>query len=296
MISIIVPVYKVEKYVGKCIESILAQTYTDFELLLIDDGSPDSSGAICDQYAAIDPRIRLFHKENGGVSEARMVGVNNAKGDFISFVDSDDYLPIDALELLYNKFVDTGAEIVCGDYECVSTKGEILRYQKRGSYDLVNRDEFTTILLDDMLYNLWDKLFSRNLFFEDLIPVSKDIKIGEDFLLFIQLVSRANKVAKVNKSVYYYLQRDDSVMHTSDFLPIKGRIEFAEFLYQLSQNLPLSDRNHKRVNMMIIVVINNIMIHYGVKLRELPDLETIYTSLKRENNIFMIFKPSHSQV
>ena len=91
-ISVIVPVYKAEKYICRCVDSILAQTFTDFELLLIDDGSPDNSGAICDEYAASDSRVKVFHKENGGVSSARNVGLDNACGEWITFVDADDWI------------------------------------------------------------------------------------------------------------------------------------------------------------------------------------------------------------
>ena len=100
-ISVIVPVYNVEKYLHRCVDSILAQTFTDFELLLINDGSKDSSGVICDEYAAKDSRVLVFHKENGGVSSARNMGLDNAKGEWISFVDSDDWVEKEYLETLY---------------------------------------------------------------------------------------------------------------------------------------------------------------------------------------------------
>ena len=99
LVSIIVPVYKAEQWLHRCVDSILAQTMTDFELLLIDDGSPDKSGEICDEYAAKDNRVRVFHKENGGVSSARNLGLDNAVGDFVMFVDSDDWIVSDCLEL-----------------------------------------------------------------------------------------------------------------------------------------------------------------------------------------------------
>ncbi|HAQ0795523.1 TPA: glycosyltransferase, partial [Enterococcus faecium] len=101
-ISIIVPVYNVEKYLKKCVDSILGQTFTDFELLLIDDGSTDNSGSICDELAKTDNRIKVIHKENGGLSDARNIGIEVAKGDFIGFIDSDDYIDEDMYAFLYN--------------------------------------------------------------------------------------------------------------------------------------------------------------------------------------------------
>lgn len=115
IISIIVPVYNTEKYLDKCIQSVLAQTYTNWELLLIDDGSTDSSGAICDKYAAEDNRIRVFHKENGGVSSARNLGLDNAQGEWISFVDADDWIENSMLHDAYQKAMDENAEIIFTD-------------------------------------------------------------------------------------------------------------------------------------------------------------------------------------
>ena len=107
-ISVIVPVYNTEKYLHRCIDSILAQTFTDFELLLIDDGSKDNSGAICDEYAAKDSRVRVFHKENGGVSSARNLGLDNVRGEWVTFVDSDDWVEKEYIELFVKNIDDLG--------------------------------------------------------------------------------------------------------------------------------------------------------------------------------------------
>ena len=116
-ISVIVPVYNTEKYLNRCIDSILAQTFTDFELLLIDDGSTDSSGKICDDYAAKDSRVKVLHKENGGVSRARNLGIDNAQGEYLSFIDSDDYIRPEMYEKLA-KIIDIyGVDLVCSNLE-----------------------------------------------------------------------------------------------------------------------------------------------------------------------------------
>ena len=120
MISVIVPVYNTEEYLHRCVDSILAQTFTDFELLLINDGSKDSSGAICDEYAVKDSRVRVFHKENTGVSATRNIGIDNSKGDYVIFCDSDDYwCEITALEFLYKKSVENDLDIIRGEYKAV---------------------------------------------------------------------------------------------------------------------------------------------------------------------------------
>ena len=126
-ISVIVPVYKAEKYLHRCVDSILSQTFTDFELILVNDGSPDNCGAICDEYAQKDNRVRVFHKENGGVSSARNLGLDNAKGEWITFVDSDDWLKPGCLEQLTNKL--DADMIKCGIE--ASDKSSIWREQFR---------------------------------------------------------------------------------------------------------------------------------------------------------------------
>lgn len=127
MISVIVPVYNAEKYLHQCVNSVLDQTFTDFELLLIDDGSTDSSGVICDKYATEDNRIRVFHKENGGVSSARNLGLDNAKGEYLIFLDADDYwCDLTALEQMHNIAVKNDVDIVRGEYKAVNENGEDL--------------------------------------------------------------------------------------------------------------------------------------------------------------------------
>ena len=122
-ISVIVPVYRAEAFLRKCTESILAQTMGELEVLLIDDGSPDGSGALCDQIAGEDSRVRVFHKENGGVSSARNLGMAQARGTYLSFVDADDWLPADALETLYRALREAGADTAGGAHNRVETDG-----------------------------------------------------------------------------------------------------------------------------------------------------------------------------
>ena len=144
-ISVIVPVYNTEQYLHRCIDSILAQTYTDFELLLIDDGSKDNSGKICNEYAAKDSRVRVFHKENGGVSSARNIGLDNAKGGWISFVDSDDWISTEYLENLFNA-VDNTVDLV-------------VAYAHLVDYQEPDKFEFPDYLID---INNIDILFEKN--------------------------------------------------------------------------------------------------------------------------------------
>lgn len=141
-ISIIVPVYNVEKYLEKCVRSILAQTFTDFELILVDDGSPDSSGAMCDQFAEQDQRVKVIHKENGGLSDARNAGIEIATGEYLGFVDSDDYIADDMYELLYTNIVKEDADLsICGIYDVYEGKEPVEKQQQYIVLDKVAKNE-----------------------------------------------------------------------------------------------------------------------------------------------------------
>ncbi|HDT8050800.1 TPA: glycosyltransferase, partial [Enterococcus faecalis] len=164
-ISIIVPVYNVEKYLEKCVRSILAQTFTDFELILVDDGSPDSSGAMCDQFAEQDQRVKVIHKENGGLSDARNAGIEIATGEYLGFVDSDDYIADDMYETLYNQIVTYEAEL--------ATVGMIDVYENRESrltdkkeIKILSQNEAIQAVLDstDVYAYAVNKLYKKELF------------------------------------------------------------------------------------------------------------------------------------
>lgn len=160
-ISVIVPVYNAEKYLHRCVDSILAQTFTDFELLLINDGSKDSSGVICDEYAAKDPRVRVFHKENGGVSSARNLGLDNAKGEWVVFMDSDDFwCDNTALEQLHINAVEYNVDIIRGEYKAVDSEGNLLFERP----------------IPDKKKQLANKVLNTSRFY-------KDVMCGENFLV-----------------------------------------------------------------------------------------------------------------
>ena len=148
MISVVVPVYKVEIYLDKCIQSVLNQTFRDFELILVDDGSPDRCGEICDQWAEKDHRIRVIHKSNGGLSDARNAGISQAKGEWLSFVDSDDWIAEDMLETLYRLAIDHDAEISCSNFSRVVDDGKMERQTNYVQPGVLTPEEY------------WEQLFS----------------------------------------------------------------------------------------------------------------------------------------
>ena len=172
-ISIIVPVYNVEKYLEKCVKSILNQTFTDFELILVDDGTPDSSGVICDQFAEKDERIKVIHKKNGGLSDARNTGIEVAKGEYIGFVDSDDYIAEDMYELLYTNIVNEEADLsICGIYDVYENKEAQKRIRQ---YMILNKFEAIKVILEAKIVSVHavNKLYKKELFTHVRYPVGK---------------------------------------------------------------------------------------------------------------------------
>ncbi|ESU32048.1 hypothetical protein G3A_13005 [Bacillus sp. 17376] len=208
-ISIIVPVYKVEKYLHKCIDSILAQTFTDFELILIDDGSPDNCGRICDEYARKDSRVSVIHKENGGQASARNMGIDLAKGEFIGFVDSDDWIEPDMYELLYK---------ICTENDCdISNISSIIyfknRIQKNGFHSLIvqSRPEAMKAMLMGELYDevVWTKLIKRTLLEDIRFPVGI---VYEDTAFTYKVIHKSKKVCSIGAPKYHYIKREESTM------------------------------------------------------------------------------------
>lgn len=217
-VSIIVPVYNSEPYLDRCLDSILSQSFTDLELLLIDDGSTDGSGAICDAYATKDDRVRVFHKANGGVSSARNLGIDNAQGEWLYFVDSDDELLPDGLQTLVDGISDD-VDVVMGGYVDVDEQGvESCQASDFKSYHLSKKQSVTTMytgygLCYFYLGYVCLRLLRRSLIERYALRFDTEIFIKEDTLFMMQYVCRSNGITQYNtKPVYRYYQRPDSAM------------------------------------------------------------------------------------
>jgi glycosyltransferase involved in cell wall biosynthesis len=208
-ISIIVPVYKVEPYLHKCVDSILAQTFTDFELILVDDGSPDRCGEICEEYAKKDSRIRVIHKVNGGLSDARNAGLDIAKGDYVGFVDSDDWIEPDMYQLLYDMCTANNCEIA----NCTSTIYYKNKTVINGSHGLIihTRDQAMRAMLEGQLYDevVWTKLIKRSLLKEIRFPVGI---VYEDTAFTYKVIHESQTVCCIGAPKYNYIKRENSVM------------------------------------------------------------------------------------
>ncbi len=210
LITVIVPVYKVEDYIHRCVESLLKQTYRNLEIILVDDGSPDGCPAICDNYAAIDERVKVIHKKNGGLSDARNVAIDVATGKYIGFVDSDDYIQNDMYEKLISAAKETEADIVvCGHYV---EQGNKLTMEEapRDTIQILSGVEAQLLLLQDkaMKNYAWNKLYLRTLFEGVRYPVHRNFEdIATTYLLF----DKAKKICWIPEYLYFYQIREDSI-------------------------------------------------------------------------------------
>lgn len=217
-LSVIIPVYNVTPYLEDCIDSLLVQSFADFEVLLVDDGSTDGSGAICDEYAKRDNRIRVLHKNNGGVSSARNLGLDNARGEWIYFVDSDDELLSGGLQTLVDSIADD-VDIVGGGYERIGLNGEILEAIDERITTTLSKEETLLILSNNRptyysyLGYMWMWLFRSSVIRDHHLRFDTSIKIKEDTLFLVQYVCASNGRTHFNTApVYKYKMRQESVM------------------------------------------------------------------------------------
>lgn len=204
-ISIIVPVYKVEKYLSRCIDSILSQSFTDFELLLIDDGSPDDCGRICDNYSERDGRIKVFHKENGGVSSARNVGIKNASGDYLIFIDSDDFIADEYL----SQIMAHDEDLVCQTATIMSEDGSIINTPLRNELTLCeiefDSDLFSQALLDGAFNWIHCKRFRTSIIRKNGLSFDTTLDFAEDTLFVIQYSRFIKSICIENIANYRYV-------------------------------------------------------------------------------------------
>ena len=207
-VSIIVPIYKVEDYIRECIDSILAQTYPDFELILVDDGSPDSCGRICDDYAKGDNRIKVVHKVNGGISSARNAGLEVAKGEWIMHVDGDDWIEPDMIESLIEAGQGTGADLVFGDF---MKYGPSAGYNKLPTWSSDKKKSMTNYIAYVMT-TIWGSIAKRSLYADHSLKSPDGISYCEDFHLIVRLCHFAKKVVNVHRPFYHYRYRPTSIM------------------------------------------------------------------------------------
>ena len=208
-ISVIVPVYNVEQYLERCVDSIINQTYKNLEIILVNDGSTDNSGQLCDELAKKDDRIRVIHKKNGGLSDARNVGIDEAEAELVGFIDSDDYIDEDMYEVLINNLKAANADLsMCGHYDVYNNVPESQVSDKK-TWELSPQEAIKMVMEAKILsVTAVNKLYKKSLFSELKFEIGK---IAEDAFIMIKLLDKCNKIVATNEKKYYYVHRENSI-------------------------------------------------------------------------------------
>ena len=284
-ISVIVPVYNVEKYLTQCIESILSQTYQEFELLLIDDGSEDNPGSICDHYSNIDSRVHVFHKENGGVSSARNMGIEHAKGEWVCFVDSDDWIDKDTFEYITGlwkgaDFLQFGYRRTGGtasEYSYVPSK--VLRYS-------------TSVYCTKRIYHsaICGYLLKLNIIKKYKISFPNHIKYGEDQAFILKTLICSSEIVILDRHFYNYRDREGSAMHASESISMgKDHLLVIEDLLLFIE--------HNRINLpplYLSLFRTFVMSFFWISVRsiksvfDIVNIKRIYSNFLKSNNLSFV--------
>lgn len=214
MISIIVPAYNISEYMERCVESLVNQTYRDIEIILVDDGSTDSTGKVCDELKESDDRIKVIHKTNGGLSDARNAGIDVAEGEYIAFVDGDDYVELDAYEKLIS-YMDEDVSFVVGGYVITDIHGGESRLVSPKILKMTKEEAFYNLFIGEgyISQSSWNKLFRREIFIENKFKYGI---FNEDMEILPRLIDKSNKIVVIDSIVYHYIKKEGSIT-TSKF-------------------------------------------------------------------------------
>lgn len=266
LISIIVPVYKVEKYLERCVRSILNQSYRNLEIILVDDGSPDMCGQICDEMASLDNRIKVYHKENGGISDARNYGVERANGEYIGFVDSDDYIHERMYEELYKAIKKSSTLIVeCGLTRIYKNK-ERPHYIGEDYFLVINRQGYLKEFLENkrVYGSVWCKLIHKDIAKRIKFPTGK---IYEDAFYNLELIKHVDSYTLISGNYYYYYMREGSITTKPFSLRNMDYIEIIEKIrdYTLKNFPSYKEQLFIRVGFAYISIFNELIFSYNYK-------------------------------
>lgn len=240
-ISVIVPVYKVEKYLDKCVESIVNQTHTNLEIILVDDGSPDNCPKMCDDWAKKDKRIKVIHKQNGGVADARNTGINASTGKYIAFVDSDDFIHPTMYQKLIEKITKCNCDICMCGFTSVNEDGSQKHFKEINRPNVTSKNIIKYFLSNSvqekdscfetfgLMGNVWRILIKKEIIKNTRF---QKLKIAEDLLFLINIITDNTKICSIDDYLYYYLQRQDSVMHKFNKQKVDERYKAFKIIFE----------------------------------------------------------------
>ncbi len=283
-ISVIVPVYNVEQYLERCVDSIINQTYTNLEIILVNDGSTDNSGKLCDELAKKDERIRVIHKENGGLSDARNRGIDEAESDLVGFIDSDDYIDSDMYEVLLKNLNDTDADLsMCALYDVYNNTPEA-QVTNKETWKLSSEQAIKMVMEAKILsVTAVNKLYRKSLFTDLKFEVGK---IAEDAFIMIKLLDKCEKIVATNEKKYYYVHRENSITTQKFSTKFLNVIE----AYEQNSNIilekypKLKDVAQTRMNWAYFYVLDRLL------------LDDNYNDKELENKLISYLKNHHKDI
>lgn len=288
LVSIIVPIYNVEKYLVKCVDSIINQTYKNIEILLINDGSTDNSGKICDEIAKKDNRIKVFHKKNGGLSDARNYGISKSKGEYLSFIDSDDYIDDDMIEQLYYGCINNNIDIAsCAKYlEDVNGKYKIINKIKNKTQFGREQALKMIFLSQNIDTSACDKLFKKTLFENVKFP---DGKYYEDLGTIYKIVDISNGIYHIGFPKYHYINRTGSITKSKFNIKHLDSLFFSEEICKYYKNK--NKEIYECANALYYLTLNDILQSLYTK-KAIKDNKEIYIKIRKDykKNILNMLK------
>lgn len=282
-ISVIVPVYNVEQYLERCVDSIINQTYTNLEIILVNDGSTDNSGKLCDELAKKDERIRVIHKGNGGLSDARNRGIDEAESDLVGFIDSDDYIDSDMYEVLLKNLNNTDADLsMCALYDVYNNTPEA-QVTNKETWELSSEQAIKMVMEAKILsVTAVNKLYRKSLFTDLKFEVGK---IAEDAFIMIKLLDKCEKIVATNEKKYYYVHRENSITtqkFSTKFLNVIEAYEQNSNI--ISEKYPkLKDVAQTRMNWAYFYVLDRLLLDDNYNDKELENKLISYLKNHRKD-------------
>lgn len=279
MISVIVPIYNVENYLEDCINSILSQSYKELEIILVDDGSPDSCGKICDKYSKKDSRITVIHKDNGGLSDARNTGIDAANGEYLSFVDSDDLLHKDFYLTLFNILIDNNSDISMCNFLKFTNEKVNDKFIKNPTIKTISNIDALNDLYTNKYVNYivaCNKLYKATLFKNLKFPLGK---IHEDEFTTPKILFKANKISIIEEELYYYRQTPNSIMNS------QFNISNLDFLEAIDDRLSFITENKLDIlykKCIYQLSFERINFYYMIKNSDIPNKEYLLNELRKK--------------
>ena len=257
LVSIIIPVYNAAPYLAACLESVRRQRYENIEILLINDGSSDSSPHICEMYARVDPRIRVVDKPNGGVSSSRNLAMEQARGEYLQFVDSDDWIDRNASRLLVERALETEADLVISHF-CRVSGDKITVSGFLNQYNGMGQHEFARRLMEEpasFYYGvMWNKLYKKAIIAEHHIRCSENLRWSEDFLFNLEYIRYAERFAALETPIYYYRKNENSITSTALTVTntVQTKLELFEYYKALYTDLGLYEQSKPQIHKYLI--------------------------------------------